>query len=178
MTLDLFFDTTENGMGEGAVSVATKTDKIFQLLKIRPNHHSPPVCDFVWGSSGFPGNHLGDQVGGNQRRGKFRCIVDNVKQRFTLFSSEAIPLRATLNIALREFRTLEDQLPALNRNSPDRTNSHVLQRGESLSAVAGKHYLRPSRWRQIAEENGIEDPRRIAPGTVLRLPRVRTGERA
>ena len=172
LMVDLFFDTTSSGMGSGAQSVAQETDKIYQLLKIRPDRHSPPVCDFIWGSSGFPGNYVSDKVGGNQRRGHFRCVVESVKQKFTLFSTEGIPLRATLTVSLREFRLLEEQLPSMNRNSPDRTNSHVLSRGETLSSVSYKHYLKPSSWRDIADANGIEDPRRLEPGMFLKLPRT------
>lgn len=175
LTFDLFFDTTEDGTDAQAVSVATLTDRIYQLVKIRPDHHSPPVCDFVWGGHGFPGNFTSDAIGGNQRRHHFRCIVESVKQRFTLFSTQGVPLRAMLTVTLREFKTLDEQMAALNLNSPDRTKSHVLARGETLSSVAERHYLRPSKWRKIAETNRIEDPRRLQPGYVLELPLLAGG---
>src|SRR3990172_6678643 len=41
LTLDLFFDTTDHGMGKGAVSVTTLTDRIYQLIKIEPKRHAP-----------------------------------------------------------------------------------------------------------------------------------------
>src|SRR5215510_8911761 len=34
MTVELFFDTTEKGMGVGATSVTTETDRIFELIRI------------------------------------------------------------------------------------------------------------------------------------------------
>src|SRR5947209_16439260 len=55
LTLDLFFDTTEDGMGAGATSVTTYTDRIYELVKIEPGRHAPPVCTFLWNSK-FPGN--------------------------------------------------------------------------------------------------------------------------
>src|SRR3989442_15193300 len=48
MTLDLFFDTTEDGMGQGAKSVTTKTDPFYELVKIVPKTHAPPICTFIW----------------------------------------------------------------------------------------------------------------------------------
>jgi hypothetical protein len=93
LTMDLFFDTTEQGMGPGATSVTTLTDAIYGLLKIEPDGHAPPICSFVWNSS-FPGNDLPEKLG-NQRRSSFQCVLESVKQKFTLFSTEGVPLRAT-----------------------------------------------------------------------------------
>src|SRR5688572_2101533 len=54
LTVDLFFDTTESGMGTGATSVTTLTDQIYQLMKIEPETHAPPICAFLWNKK-FPG---------------------------------------------------------------------------------------------------------------------------
>src|SRR5438552_9958901 len=48
LTLDLFFDTTDRGMDDSAVSVTTKTDKFYQLIKINKDTHAPPICRFTW----------------------------------------------------------------------------------------------------------------------------------
>lgn len=168
LTLDLFFDTTEQGMGTGATSVTTLTDQIYQLMKIEPETHAPPVCAFVWNKK-FPGGDVSSKVG-NQRRTDFQCLVENVKQRFTLFSPEGVALRAILTVTLREYKTLDEQLKQLNLNSPDKTQSHVVKRGDTLSAIAGRHYQLPSAWRAIADDNGISDPRRLDAGAFLRVP--------
>lgn len=176
LTLELFFDTTDQGMGAGATSVTTLTDRIYQLVKIEPTRHAPPVCTFVWNHQ-FPGSSLGGAAAGaasgNQRRNGFTCIVESVKQKFTLFSPAGVPLRATLTVALREYKTLDEQLAQLNLSSPDRTHSHVIQREETLSGIAGQLYRRPGEWRLIAEANNIEDPRRLTPGTFLTVPPIR-----
>jgi len=109
-------------------------------------------------------------VSGNQRRNGFKCIVESVKQKFTLFSSEGIPLRATLTVALREYKTLDEQLAHLNLTSPDRTHSYMTQNGDTLSRIAAQYYRGPGDWRSIADANGIEDPRRLAPGALLTIP--------
>jgi hypothetical protein len=210
LSLELFFDTTDHGMGKGATSVTTLTDRIYQLVKIEPKRHAPPICTFVWNDQ-FPGSSLegnagsvasraiGDALGpaagaaasaiggaigavasavagiaaaasGNQRRNGFKCIVESVKQKFTLFSPEGIPLRATLTVALREYKTLDEQLAHLNLTSPDRTHSYVTQNGDTLSRIAAQYYRGPGDWRSIADANGIEDPRRLAPGALLTIP--------
>lgn len=200
LTLELFFDTTDHGMGKGAVSVTTLTDRIYQLIKIEPTRHAPPVCTFIWNDA-FPGSSLegnagsaaslaiGGSVGtaaagavagavagiasatsGNQRRNGFRCIVESVRQKFTLFSPEGIPLRAALSVGLREYKTLDEQLAHLNLTSPDRTHSHVTQNGDTLSRIAAQYYRRAGDWRAIADANTIEDPRRLMVGAFLTIP--------
>ena len=212
LNVELFFDTTDKGMGKNAKSVTRLTDKIYQLIKIEPKRHAPPICTFVWNDE-FPGSSIGGTQGaaanavgallgeaaasvvdavadaagavvgaiasligaasGNQRRNGFKCTVESVKQKLTLFSPEGVPLRATVNVTLREYKTLEDQLKQLNRTSPDRTHSHVVQRTETLSGIAAQYYERPGEWRPLAEENEIEDPRRLVPGAFITVPPIR-----
>lgn len=168
LTLDLFCDTTEHGMGETAVSVTTETDKIFQLIRIDPARHAPPVLAFLWGPE-FPGNRLlRDEAG--QRREAFPCVMESIRQKFTLFSPDGVPLRATLTVSLREYRDLENQFAQIKPSSPDRTHVHVLQQADTLAAVSQRFYDKPSRWRAIADENRIEDPRRTVPGRFVRVP--------
>src|SRR3974377_1537463 len=62
ITMDLFFDTTENGMGVGAKSVTALTDQIYSLVKIDPNRHAPPICTFLWNSK-FPGCDISSSLG-------------------------------------------------------------------------------------------------------------------
>lgn len=171
LDLELFFDTTQDGMGEGARSVTTETDKIYSLTKINPDTHAPPVCEFFWNADTVPGANLHDALG-SEGRNSFVCFVEKIDQRFTLFSPEGVPLRATLNVTLREYKTLARQLDELNLNSPDKTQAHVTRRDDSLSGLASRHYQNPNQWRRIARANDIDDPRRLSPGRVLRLPPV------
>jgi hypothetical protein len=168
MSVDLFFDTTDQGMGEDAVSVTTLTDRVYELAKIEPEGHAPPVCAFVWNSK-FPGADLSRHAG-NQRRTDFQFLVESVKQKFTLFSPQGVPLRATVTLSLREYKTLDEQLRQLNLTSPDRTHAHVLKANETLNGLAARYYRQPGAWRAIADANGIEDPRRLEPGRFLVIP--------
>lgn len=57
LTLELFCDTTDQGIGIGARSVTSETDKFYQLVKIVPELHAPPVVTFSWNDE-FPGNRV------------------------------------------------------------------------------------------------------------------------
>jgi nucleoid-associated protein YgaU len=168
LSLDLFFDTTEDGMGLGATSVTKQTDRVFQLVRIDPDKHAPPIVTFQWNHH-IAGDSL-DALFTSQRRNSFKCVIETIRQKFTLFSPEGIPLRATVSLVLREYRTLDQQLGELNLKSPDRTRSHTIRGGETLSAVATAEWERPEEWRRIADANEIEDPRRLHPGTFLTIP--------
>lgn len=173
LTLELFCDTTDDGMGVNARSVTEETDKFYQLVKIIPDRHAPPVVWFFWNSN-FPGDSL-DSHWGNQKRYSFRGVVESVRQKFTLFSPEGVPLRATVTLVLREYKSIAEQIYRLGLSSPDRTHSHTLAVGETLSAVAARYYQLPGEWRRIAETNDIEDPRRLETGRVLAVPAIVQG---
>jgi len=172
MSLDLFFDTTEDGMGPGATPVTKRTDQFYQLIKINKDTHAPPILRFTWGQEGFAGANFTGVWSTQARSDGFQCVVESVKQRFTLFSSEGIPLRAVLTVSLREYYSLKEQVDRIRFSSPDHTHSHVVQRGDTLARIAADKYNDPTQWRAIASNNGIADPLELKPGTVLEAPPI------
>jgi hypothetical protein len=158
LTLELFFDTTQEGMGESpARDVRQLTQPVYQLVKIQGNTHAPPRIRFVWGQ-GL----------------SFRAIVESIQQKFTIFNPQGIPLRATLSITFREYKTLEEQLAELNLQSSDHSKNHIVQRKDILSRIAFDQYGDSSKWRFIAEDPAnaetAANPRRLRPGTRLLIP--------
>jgi nucleoid-associated protein YgaU len=167
LTVELFFDSTESGMDAGAISVTTLTDKFYGLVKMQSKSHAPPICEFQWNPN-FPGVHL-PAAHGMQQRHSFKGLVQSVSQKFTLFSPQGTPLRATLTLTLLEYRPLEEQLLQLNLQSPDHTRVHAVQRGDTLSGIAARQYQSAAQWRRIATRNQITDPRRLEPGLLLEI---------
>jgi nucleoid-associated protein YgaU len=154
LTLDLFYDTTDLGMDEAAADVRVLTTPIYELVKIQPRTHAPPRIRFFWGSL------------------VFKAIVESVRQTFTLFNPHGLPLRATLSVTFREYKTLEEQLAELNLQSVDHTKRRVVQRGDTLARLAAEEYGDATLWRLIADANEhvLVDVRRLVPGTVLAIP--------
>lgn len=164
LTLDLFFDTTlQGGTGDQAVDVTTETKKVYQLVKMQPKMHAPPRVRFRWGQ-GLA----------------FVAIVESITQKFTLFNPNGIPVRATLSVTFREYRTLEEQLRDLNLQSADHTKRYVVVQGDTLPAIAAREYGDAGLWHVIAERNAavIPNPRRLRLGTELRLPPLDSVQRA
>jgi len=165
ITMELFFDTTEFGMVGDVKDVRTETRKIYDLVKINQETHAPPRCELSWGGQLFSFGYSPSP----------QCIVESVSEEFTLFSPKGIPLRAKLNVTFREYKTIENQLKEKPKRSADRTKLREFKRGQTLSHVAWQEYNDPGEWRPIAEANGLEDPRRILPGTQLLIPRITPG---
>jgi nucleoid-associated protein YgaU len=158
LTLSLTFDTTAKG-----TDVTEHTNKLLDLMKADislpgadPSRNSarPPWVQFQWG-----------------KLQSFKAIVERLQVRFTYFASDGMPLRAKVDMTLKQWKD-EGQQPLQNPTSstPTLHTVHVLMPGETLDRVAAIHYHDPTRWRLIAEANDIEDPLDITPGTSLVVP--------
>lgn len=161
VSLELFFDSTEDGTSASATPVTEKTDEFYALIKADPETHAPPVLLFTWGGTAFPG----------ATRSGLRCVVTSVRQHFTMFAPNGVPLRATLTVDLKEYQPLTLHLRDLGFMSADHTKATVEREADTLSAVAYREYGDPRQWRRIATANGITDPLAARPGRVLRIPR-------
>lgn len=162
LTVELFFDSTDDGQGVGAKPVTTQTDKFYDLVKIDPTTHAPPVLLFSWGGEAFPGKD----------RRSFRCVVGSVRQQYTMFSPEGVPLRARLTVELKEYKTLGQQMHELNLQSADHTKTVVARSGDTISSLAYRAYGDDRQWRLIADENQLVDPLVVPPGAILRIPKA------
>lgn len=147
LTVDLFFDTYTYHNGE---DVRKYTDQIASLLKIDPELHAPPVCSFEWGKPIFVG------------------VIERISKRFTMFKEDGTPVRATLNVAFRQIKDAGERF--LSKESPDRTKIRVVKQGDSLWLFAAREYGDPSKWREIADANNIDNPLTLKPGTEIIIP--------
>jgi nucleoid-associated protein YgaU len=65
------------------------------------------------------------------------------------------------------------RVPSAPADAPAPLGAYVVRRGDTLSGIAAAVYRNPASWREIARANGITDPRALAPGRTLTLPRLR-----
>lgn len=174
MSLELFFDTTEKGMGADSDSVTKWVDEFYTLVKQSPKLHAPPRCRFSWGQppGGSPPGAKADEKGPSSNAPfSFVCVVDSLDRKFTLFDQTGKPKRARVTIKVREYQTVDQMVAKLQ--SADHTRVRPFKRRERLDRIAAEEYGSAAEWRRIADENGIENPRDVKPGRLLELPPMR-----
>jgi nucleoid-associated protein YgaU len=152
LTMELFFDTFTN---KGGADVRGETNKIARLLEIDPELHAPPPVRFVWGPLSF------------------RAVIERLSQRFTMFREDGVPVRATLNVSFKEYKTIEEQLSEKPNQSSDWTKRRILAEGDRLDLIAAIEYGDAADWRTIADANNLDNPRLLQPGREIRLPPLR-----
>lgn len=152
LTMELFFDTYTN---KGGSDVRLETNKIARLLEIDPELHAPPPVRFVWGPL------------------IFRAIIERLSQRFTMFKEDGVPVRATVNVTFKEYKTIEEQVSEKPNRSSDWTKQRVIAEGDRLDLIAAIEYRDASQWRRIADANDIDNPRFLVPGRKITLPPTR-----
>jgi hypothetical protein len=149
LEMELFFDTYET-----RTDVRLKTEPLIRLLDIDPDTHAPPVLLVVWGTL------------------EFQCVLVKANQRFILFLTSGIPVRARVQTTFNEFTNGEIEAKEKKRETANYTKVHIVKRGETLSDIAGRVYANPLLWRPLALRNAIEDPIALTPGLQLAVPRL------
>lgn len=112
----------------------------------------PPGIRFLWGSFLFEG------------------IMESMNESLEYFSEEGRPLRASVSLSLIKQDVavqIRDDLPAGSTGSRPGTRPMERARaGETVQDVAAREG-RPGDWPRIAENNDIDNPRSVPPGTPL-----------
>ena len=160
LQLDLFFDTTHDGQ-----AVTKHTGRILQLMDVnaelpgsdqQSNNVRPPWVIFHWGDL-----H------------SFKAVVQDLELSFTYFASNGVPLRARMQLNLRQYApsmAFGPQNPTSGTPRPHRV--HRVQPGETLDRISAQYYGDATRWRALAVANGIEDPLALRAGALLSIPRL------
>lgn len=156
LTMDLLFDTYTDQRGR---DVSEDTGAFTDMVAIDGDTHAPPRIEFIWGSFNF------------------RAVVEKISQRYTMFLGDGTPVRATLSVTFKQYRTISEQLEEPRRNSADKSKHRVLGKVEghrptatTLWGLAAEEYGEPRFWRQIARANGVEDIRTLRNGDELIVP--------
>lgn len=166
INLELFFDTTDQGMADSVTDVRTLTTAVYKLLKVDGELHAPPRVLLSWGN--------GSQLTSHGTSIPPWLVLESVSEEFSVFSPGGVPLRAKLSVTFREAWTIEEQLQITPRHSSDRTKVRRVVRGQTLSHIAAAEYRDPAQWRPIAEANDLDNPRLLEPGRTLVIPRNST----
>ena len=92
MSVEMLFDGYEPGNGRhvdvaGEVAILEKLAAVRDSKSKKEGMRRPHHCVVSWGDRGLP---------------KFKCVIESLSTKYTMFSSEGKPLRATCTVKLRE----------------------------------------------------------------------------
>jgi hypothetical protein len=158
LSFEIFFDTTDTG------EPATRhTGQLVALMDVDPTvpgsdestgNVRPPTVIFHWGDL-----H------------SFRAVVSALDVRLVYFSATGVPLRARVQVTLRQYEQSDAFGPQNPTSGTPRPHAvHRISRGETLDRIASQHYADPTAWRLIAEANDIDDPLSLRPGMLIAIP--------
>lgn len=165
VSLDLLFDDTDSPTGD----ITTVCSKLFKMMEgddsklgsADKNASRPPTVTFGWGSLLVP----------------FKAVMDSLSVQYLLFRPDGTPIRAVAKVSLTSIEkfTAQSGGGGVKRQNPTTTGiaglrSHYFRDGDSLQSIAYAAYGDATKWRVIAEANGIDDPTTIRRGTVLAIP--------
>lgn len=152
---DLWFDAS---VKRDVDDVRRLTDPVKRFISPAANpvdgksHYQVPAVRFHWGTFVFDG------------------VMTSLTETIDMFSADGHPLRAKLTTSFAN-QDLEQRREAVDKargGGPGTTPRPSTGAGEPLQSVAGR-LGDPSGWPALAAASGIENPRRVAPGTLLNL---------
>jgi nucleoid-associated protein YgaU len=166
LQMQLFFDTYANVKNDAIGGVPKDVRKVYtgaiwKMMKVdksladaKNKKGRPPIVIFQWGSTWT-----------------FKAAITSVRERFTLFTAEGVPVRSTLDVTFQQIQD-EDDYPGTNPTSGGVGGERVwtVSEGDTLAWIAYKIYGDPSRWRLIADANRLTKVRQLTPGVTLEIP--------
>lgn len=156
LTLHLYFDTLAAG-----TDVRDITNKLWKMMFVNPDtehaasgNAQPPEVAFEWG------------------RLYFKAVIVNMTQKFLLFKEDGTPVRAEINMTLKQMfpdNTLPEQEPGtISANTAVQAITAVA--GERLDNIAAQVGDPAAVMRTLAENNNIDNPLSLLPGQLITPP--------
>jgi hypothetical protein len=131
--------------------------------------HGPAFLKVSWGKV-FPTNSSDS----SSPDGIFRCQLEDLSIKYTLFSAAGNPVRAELTF---KFCGVEDALKAAQGYSPDLSHIIDIKFGDNLPKLCKEIYGSPEYFLQIARINNLPSIYAIEPGMKLIFPPLEKASR-
>ena len=154
LTMELMFDTTNEGGDvrekwvNGLLHLTNPMVKPAQGESANLDKKRPPKVMFMWNSF------------------KFNGVIESVNVTYLMFSTSGAPLRAKVNLKMKEWKPEEWYNPAGGGRSigSGAVQLVTLRPGETVSALAIRMGSSTSR---ICQDNNIDDPMSVPAGAAL-----------
>lgn len=151
MSLTFFIDGT--GANGRKVDVQEAIEKFQVVTGYNGRIHRTSYLKVVWGTL---------QVK--------RCVLKSASIAYKLFKPDGIPLRAVITAAFTDNSDDQTRVAMAQDESPDLTHVRIVKAGDTLPALCNRIYGDPWLYLAVAEANGIDDFRDLAPGTRIFFP--------
>lgn len=126
---------------------------IAKLTKISPDSHEFDLLSFTWGAMEFYG------------------LLKSLSISYQMFNRNGQPVRVKMDMSIEgEEKEILNEMRANPKQSPDRTKYRRLNPKEELWMLADMEYNDVSCWKEIAQENGILNPRKVDYTRRLKIP--------
>lgn len=102
----------------------------------------------------------------------FKCRLDSVDVKYSLFDNSGVPLRAELRTEFFGDIEESDRLKLENKKSPDLTHSRIVRSHNLLPLMCEKIYGSASYYIQVAKANNLFDFRDLKPGQEIFFPPI------
>jgi hypothetical protein len=99
-----------------------------------------------------------------------RCVLKSATITYKLFRPDGVPLRAVIAAVFVDNSDDKTRVAMAQDQSPDLTHRRVFKAGDRLPALCNEIYGDPRFYLRVATANGLNDFRRIAPGTEIFFP--------
>jgi nucleoid-associated protein YgaU len=113
----------------------------------------PPFVTFEWGRLVFKG------------------ACTSLSVTYKLFQPNGDPLRADVKLTLKQAEAVQPGQNPTTRASAG-YGVHRVRDGDTLPSISYQAYGDATKWRLIAEANGVDNPLHLRRGTALTLPRL------
>lgn len=100
----------------------------------------------------------------------FNCRLDTVDVRYTDFDRDGAPLHAELDATFVEEIGVRKQAKSTRLSSPDITHRRTVKSGDTLPLLCQEIYGETAPYLRVAEFNGLDDFRRLKPGSEILFP--------
>ena len=147
LKMDLFFDTS---IRKENVSDYVKELESLMLMMDKEDKKRPPILFVSWGEKSL----------------HFKCVLEQMDQRYTMFTDNGTPVRAIVTVIFKEIN--EKQTRRFG-GTPRRRTRTVRDR-ENIFCVCEPTPEGHRNWRESATQNNIDDPSRIPSGTQMSMP--------
>jgi LysM repeat protein len=147
-------------------SVLDITNALFKMMDVPGGNgaggskSAPPFVTFRWGAVDT-----------------FKAACTSLTVAYQLFEPNGTPIRADVKMALKQTgpaTTASSGSANKGTNPTTRGRAglgvHTVQDGDTLPSIAYKAYGDATRWRVIAEGNGLDNPLHLRRGAALTLP--------